>query len=159
MAPQNIHLTLKFLGAISPDAVAPIARVMREAGQNTPPFVLGVHGLGVFPNQKRVQIVWAGVTGDVTKLVELQKRLDGGLAGLGFAAESRAFTAHLTLARMREDASPAEREAAGNLVQATRFEGGDFAVDSISLIRSELRREGPLYTRIAAVPFSPLGPG
>ena len=150
VAPGSIHLTLKFLGGISQDTVSGVTQAMEEAALGTAPFRLGVSGLGVFPNEKRVQVVWAGVSGDIEGLTQLQKELDSLLAKLGFAPESRPFTAHLTLARMRDEASPSEREALGKLVYSTAFEGGDFQVASMSLMRSQLRREGPIYTRIAS---------
>ncbi len=151
VAPGSIHLTLKFLGGISPDSVAGVTGAMEEAAIGTSPFRLGLKGLGVFPNPRRVQVVWAGLTGDVAALTQLQKDLDTALAALGFAPESRSFTAHLTLARIRDEASPAEREAIGKLVESTQFEGGEFGVASFSLMKSQLRREGPIYSQMASV--------
>jgi 2'-5' RNA ligase len=153
VAPESIHLTLKFLGGISPDTVPGVTQAMEEAALGVSPLRLCVSGLGVFPNARRVQVVWAGLTGDTAELSQVQKDLDTALARLGFTPESRPFTAHLTLARMRDEASAAEREAVGKLVESTSFEGGDFVADSLSLMRSQLRREGPIYTRIASVPF------
>lgn len=154
VAPESIHLTLKFLGGISPDTVAGVKGAMEEAAIGTSPFRLGVGGLGVFPNPKRVQVVWAGLTGDMAALTQLQKDLDTALAALGFTPESRPFTAHLTLARMRDEASPAEREAIGKLVESTPFQGGDFGVATFSLMRSQLRREGAIYSQMASVPLN-----
>jgi RNA 2',3'-cyclic 3'-phosphodiesterase len=153
VAPESIHLTLKFLGGISPDTVSGVTQAMEEAVLGVAPFRLGVGGLGVFPDVKHVRVVWAGLTGDTAVLTQMQKDLDIALSRLGFTPESRPFTAHLTLARMRDEASPAERETVGKLVESTSFEGGDFVVDSLSLMRSQLRREGSIYTRMAAVPF------
>ncbi len=153
VAPQSIHLTLKFLGGISRDTVSGVTEAMEEAALGVSPLKLGVNGLGVFPNAKRVQVVWAGLTGDMATLIQVQKDLDTALARLGFTPESRPFTAHLTLARMRDEASATEREGVGKLVESTSFEGGEFVADSLSLMRSELRREGPIYTRVASVPF------
>lgn len=153
VAPESIHLTLKFLGGISPDTVSGVTQAMEEAALGVSPLRLGVRGLGVFPNGKRVQVVWAGLTGDTAELTQVQKELDSALARLGFTPESRPFTAHLTLARMRDEASAAEREAVGALVESTSFEGGEFVVYSLSLMRSQLRREGPIYTRLTSVPF------
>jgi 2'-5' RNA ligase len=150
------------MGATSPAAVASVIGVMEEATRGMTSLVIGVGGLGVFPNPLRVQVIWAGVTGDpgaLGALSALRKRLDDGLARLGFVPEARAFTAHLTLARIRDDASPADREAAGRRVQASAFEGDEFVVDSISLMRSELGREGPRYMRLAATRFGATAPG
>ncbi|OGO40476.1 MAG: 2'-5' RNA ligase [Chloroflexi bacterium RBG_16_57_8] len=150
VAPESIHLTLKFLGSISVSSIPDVTGVMEEAAFGIPPFRLGVRGLGVFPDARRVRVVWVGLDGELDELMQLQKRLDSGLASLGFAPESRPFTAHLTLARMRDEASPAEREAIGQLVSAASFEAGDFSVESVSLMKSQLTREGAIYSRLAS---------
>ena len=151
VAPESIHLTLKFLGNISVDSVPNIQEVMEEAALGVPPFRIGVGGVGVFPNPQRVQVIWAGLNGDLDKLIELQKLVDTGLSKLGFVPESRPFTAHLTVARIRDEARPTEREAAGKLAEATPFEAPSFTVETISLMRSQLRREGPIYNRVVSV--------
>ena len=83
VATDSIHLTLKFLGNISLDTVPKIRDVMEEASLYVPPFQIGINGLGVFPNLTHVQIIWAGVSGELTRLVELQKNIDSGLEKLG----------------------------------------------------------------------------
>ena len=153
VASEGIHLTLKFLGGISVDTIPQVTKIMGEAASGYTPFRLAVRGLGVFPSPGRAQVVWVGLEGEVERLAQIQKRLDSGLESLGFVPESRAFTPHLTLARMRDDASLAEREAMGKLVTATSFEAGDFVVESISLMKSQLTREGAIYSRLAAVPL------
>ena len=125
---------------------------MEEAAQGISPFPLEVEGLGVFPNLRRVQVVWVGVSGEVDKLAQLQQRLESNLAGLGFAPESRPFTPHLTLARLRDRASLDERQRFGQLIAGTKFETAySFQVDAISLMRSQLTREGAIYSRISSV--------
>ncbi len=149
--PDSIHLTLKFLGNITLDRTGEITRAMEEAAQGTPPFHLEVKGLGVFPNLKRVQVAWVGISGEVDKLGQLQQRIESNLARLGFAPESRPFTSHLTLARLRNRASLDERQGFGQLITGTRFEAGTIKVDAISLMRSQLTREGAIYSRISSV--------
>ena len=147
--PYGIHLTLKFLGNIAVDRVSEITGAMEEAAQGVSPFHLEVKGLGVFPNLKRVQVAWVGVTGEVDKLSQLQQRIESRLEPLGFASESRPFTPHLTLARLRERASLDERQRFGQLIAGTRFEVAyTFKVEAISLMRSQLTREGAIYSRI-----------
>ena len=153
VAPESIHLTLKFLGEISTDTVKGVTDVIEEAALGIPEFRLKVRGLGVFPDPRRVRVVWAGLEGEVDKLVELQKRLDRGLEKLGFVPESRPFTPHLTLARVRDDTPAVQRQSMAKLVESTAFEGGEFSVDSLSLMRSQLRREGAIYTRLVSVPL------
>jgi len=150
--PYSIHLTLKFLGNIAVDKISEITGAMEAAAQGISPFHLKVKDLGVFPNLRRVQVVWVGVSGEVDQLSRLQQGIESNLSPLGFTPESRPFTPHLTLARLREQASPDERQSFGQLIASTRFEAVyDFSVDSINLIRSQLTREGAIYSRISSV--------
>jgi 2'-5' RNA ligase len=150
--PYSIHLTLKFLGDVAADKTDAITKAMAEAVQGTSSFHLEVKELGAFPNLQRVQIVWVGVSGEVDKLVRLQQRLESGLEGLGFAPEGRRFTPHLTLARVRDQASPIERENLGQLIAATEFDAGhSFTVEAVNLMKSQLTREGPIYSRLSSV--------
>lgn len=149
--PDSIHLTLKFLGSIAVDTTAAITRAIEASVRGIKPFHLKVKELGVFPNLKRVQVAWVGISGEVDKLTRLQKHLESNLSPLGFAPESRSFTPHLTLARLNERASPDERQSFGQLIANTRFENGDIKVDAISLMKSQLTRAGAIYTRISLV--------
>ena len=150
--PQGIHLTLKFLGSITTDRISEITKAIEEAVQGISPFHLEVKNLGVFPNLRRVQVAWVGISGEVDKLNQLQKRIDFNLARLGFAPESRPFTPHLTLARLRNQASSPERQRFGQLIADTKSEiTYSLEVKAISLMRSQLTREGAIYSRINSV--------
>jgi 2'-5' RNA ligase len=149
---NNIHLTLKFLGDIDEKITGRITAVLEEAASGTSPFRLEISGLGVFPNPRRVQVVWVGLSGDIEKLGQLQKRIESGLVPLGFAAESRSFTPHLTLGRVRDRATTEERQDLGRLIEGMRFESGaGLKVDSVNLMKSQLTREGPIYSRLSSV--------
>jgi 2'-5' RNA ligase len=147
--PYSIHLTLKFLGGVDGARIGPVTAAMEEASQGIPPFSLKVEGLGAFPNLRRVQVVWVGVSGEVDRLAVLQQRLESNLAQLGFAPEKRRFTPHLTLARVRDRASAGEREGLGQLIASTEFEAHSFPVGAVSLMRSQLTREGAIYSRLS----------
>jgi len=150
--PYSIHLTLKFLGNVAVDRIGEITGAIGEAAQGMSPLYLEVKELGVFPNLRRVQVAWVGVSGEVDKLGQLQQRIESNLAHLGFAPESRPFTPHLTLARIRDQASPAERQRFGELIVSTRFETAyTIEVDAISLMKSQLTREGANYSRISSI--------
>jgi 2'-5' RNA ligase len=150
--PYSIHLTLKFLGNVDAGMTSQLTGAIAEAAQGVSPFNLEIRELGVFPNLRRVQVVWVGVSGEVEKLLQLQKGIESSLAKLGFAPESRAFTPHLTLGRVRERASADERQKLGELISGTRFEAENaFPVNAISLIRSQLTREGAIYSQISSV--------
>jgi 2'-5' RNA ligase len=150
--PAIMHLTLKFLGNISSGAVAGITAALEQACRGVAPFRLEINELGVFPNPRHVQVVWVGLSGDVEKLGLLQKRIDTGLSPLGYRSESRPFTPHLTLARVREEARPEDRQRLGELVAGAATERGDgFPVDVVHLMKSQLTSNGPIYSRLASV--------
>ena len=151
VSPDSIHLTLKFLGNIASDTIAATIRVMEKSALGITPFQLRAKDLGVFPNPKRVQVVWVGINGEVGKLTELQKRLDSNLAPLGFTPESRPFTPHLTLARLNNRATLEERQRLGKLIASTKFEDGNIEVATISLMQSQLTRAGAIHSRIGLV--------
>jgi 2'-5' RNA ligase len=145
-------LTLKFLGNIVEETVGKVTEAMEAAAEGASPFSLEVKELGVFPNLNRVQVVWVGVVGEVDKLAKLQQSIDSNLTPLGFAPESRPFTPHLTLARMRNEASLTERQKWGQLVAKTSFETSyTFEVNSVNLMRSQLTPQGAIYSRIGSV--------
>jgi 2'-5' RNA ligase len=148
--PNSIHLTLKFLGNIATEKITEITKAMEDATRDIPPFQLEVKELGVFPNLKRVQVAWVGLSGETDKLGQLQKGIESNLERLGFAPENRPFTPHLTLARIREQASLDERQRFGQLIADTKAQiNYIIKVDSTSLMRSQLTRQGAVYTRIS----------
>jgi len=150
--PNSIHLTLKFLGNISLDKAGDIISAIEKAATGITPFNLEVKGLGVFPNLNRAQVAWVGLSGELEQLSQLQQRLESNLVPLGFPPESRRFTPHLTLARVRDRASLEERNSFGRLIASTGFTTVyRFTVNSVHLMRSQLTREGAIYSRISSV--------
>ena len=149
--PYGVHLTLKFLGNIAIDRTGEITKAIEAAAQGMSPFRLEIKGIGVFPNLRRVQVAWVGISGEVDKLGQLQQRIESNLARLGFTPESRPFTPHLTLARLRDQASSDERQRFGQLIADTRFEAvHPIEVDAINLMKSQLTREGAIYDPISS---------
>jgi 2'-5' RNA ligase len=150
--PAGIHLTLKFLGNIAAAKTDAVTRAMTEAAQGIAPFHLEVKELGVFPNLRRVRVVWVGLDGELARLGELQRNLEARLVPIGFARESRPFTPHLTLARLREQAPPAEQQSFGQLIADTDLATAcSFDVEAVSLMQSQLTREGAVYRQISLV--------
>ena len=152
VATDSIHLTLKFLGNISAPKVADITSVMEQASQGINPFQLEVIEVGAFPNLRQPRVLWVGIKGAVDKLVGWQQRIDKGLIPLGFAKETRPFTPHLTLARLREGVSPGDRRDFGEMVAKTPAEVSyKFNVSSLSLMKSQLLPGGAVYSRLTEV--------
>jgi RNA 2',3'-cyclic 3'-phosphodiesterase len=148
--PNGIHLTLKFLGGVPADKIPEINRAIEEAARGIPRLKLAVTECGCFPNTRRPQVIWVGVTGDTPKLLELVKRLEESTAKLGFKPEGRPFTPHLTLARVRDTATPLERQTVGQAVEKLKVEiESDIDAESVCLMRSELTPRGAIYTRLS----------
>ena len=149
---KAIHLTLKFLGNIPSKQVTEITKAIEEAAQGISPFHLEIFELGAFPNLKQPRVLWVAIGGELDKLLGLQRNVDSALAPLGFAKEERSFAPHLTLARIRERASPIERKGLGEVVMSANFEiSYCLDVKDISLMRSQLTPSGPIYTRLSVV--------
>lgn len=149
--PENIHLTLKFLGNVAADRTAEITDSIETAAQKMAPFRLEIRGGGAFPDLTRLQVVWIGIKGEVAKLGQLQQSIETNLERLGFAAETRRFTAHLTLARLDRKVSPSERRSFGQLIAGAEFEAGNLEVDGVSLMRSQLTGQGAVYSRLSFI--------
>ena len=150
--PEDTHLTLQFLGDIDSALTGKITAAISEAVRGTHPFRLGINGMGVFPDPARVRIIWVGLAGDLKILGQLQKHVTSALTTLGFAAEIRPFTPHLTLGRVRDNAGPLERQNLGRLVGSLVNESESrFSINSVYLFKSKLTPLGPVHTRIGSV--------
>ena len=148
---ETIHLTLKFLGDINASDIEAVGAAMDRAVEETAPITLSVKGAGVFPGIKRPRVVWLGMGGQVPLLIALQKALDENLADAGFEKEKRPFKAHLTLGRVKGAIDAAMLGKA--LSEMMNFVSTPFVVDSILLIKSELKPSGPVYTKLIRTPL------
>ena len=152
VAPENIHLTLKFLGEVDATRQADLTAALQESASTFGPFTLTVRGLGCFPNARRPNVIWAGLDGQVPLAIELARRVEDAYHALGFARDSRPFSPHLTLGRIRREARPSDRAAIGTAVE--QFPAKDHGIivsDSVHLIRSVLTADGSIYTALATV--------
>jgi RNA 2',3'-cyclic 3'-phosphodiesterase len=147
--PGNIHLTLKFLGETRLSLIPSITSALNEISKSTPSLALSITEIGAFPDLRRVQVVWVGLTGNLNLLNQLQKNIETSISPLGFPTEKRVFVPHLTLARIRDTASLPDRQNLGALISRTRIDTPmKFTVGSISLIQSQLTPAGPIYTNL-----------
>jgi 2'-5' RNA ligase len=144
--PENLHVTLRFLGEIDGAMVAAVREAMGVTGASTPPFVMTVAGLGGFPSARAPRVVWAGVTEGAPALGALQARLERELVARGVPGEPRPFHGHVTLARARDPR--AGRRLAAALAGAA-MEFGGVRVARLSLLRSELDPRGARYEVLA----------
>ncbi len=152
VAPENVHLTLKFLGNVAAHRLEEIERAAREVCQKFSSLSLSFGGLGYFPNVRRPNVIWIGVGGDTAILGQLQRAIEENLIPLGFPSEGRDFSPHLTIGRVKRDAGSGEGRKLGQILSS--FEVGSLGqsrVESVSLMKSELHPWGAEYTRLASM--------
>ena len=155
---ENLHLTVKFLDEIREDQVQPITDAIGRASTTVAPFDIHLSGFGVFPNERKARIFWIGIEAGVDILRPLARAIDDQLLPLNFAREDRLFSAHITLARLREP-GPADRltKAASHV----NYQSGPIPVREIHLMRSVLSPAGAQYSILSTVPLlaPPIEPG
>jgi len=148
---DNLHLTLKFLGDVVDREIPQVCKVIRESCQSTVPFELEFEGIGGFPDDERPRVVWAGIISGGDFLIELVKRLETGLASLGFKPEPRDYRPHLTLGRARSgSASP---DVVEKIKRFKRRRLGILPVDQVRLYASFLDKEGTTYNVMDKILF------
>jgi 2'-5' RNA ligase len=150
--PERIHLTLKFLGDVSSEQIEDIRAALQTVAAGASTFRLQPKGCGAFPTIKQMRVVWVGLCGDDEPLGKLQKEVDAAMASLGFKPEDRPFRAHLTLGRVKGRQNLRALQEALTALQT--FEAEAFDVTELVLYKSELRREGALYTPLFRAAFA-----
>ena len=154
VVPENLHLTLKFLGDIDENSSWEIFKAVQSSIGDMPPFQLTVQSIGAFPADDRPRTIWMGVTDGNQEICEAHARIDQQLADLGYAIENRRFQPHLTIGRVRDKAS--QLSLVDVIQQHKEFVGGTSEVDKIVLFRSELGRGkngGPIYSKLGQSEF------
>jgi 2'-5' RNA ligase len=141
----NVHLTLKFLGNISPYQVEDVCRSLSQITEQAAPLDLRIGGTGCFPNDRNPRIIWVGLVNSSPRLRELHSSIDRELSKLGFAGESRPFSPHLTIGRVK---SRRNTVALAERLKTCEFRSEPFAVDQIILMKSELKSSGAVYSPI-----------
>ena len=146
--PQNIHLTLRFLGATDPDLVSARGAGLDDAAAVSAPFMLGIEGMGAFPGLRRPRVIWVGLQDPEERLVLLKEAVDRMLRPLGWEGEDRAFRPHLTLGRVRDGARP----PSGDWMLPTPDRS--FEVGALHLMESRLHPRGARYATLHSAPLS-----
>ncbi|HEY84882.1 MAG TPA: RNA 2',3'-cyclic phosphodiesterase [Chloroflexi bacterium] len=150
--PQQIHLTLQFLGDTPIARVEAISDALQLEVSSLSSLGLTLNGVGVFPNPKRPRIIWAGLGGEGDALKALHRAVISATQTVGFQAEKRPFKPHLTIGRVQKWAKSSDYAAIRQVIQRNPIaEIATFSVDHISLIRSQLKPTGPIYTQLARV--------
>jgi RNA 2',3'-cyclic 3'-phosphodiesterase len=154
VAPQNVHLTLKFLGDVSPANLKKLAESLKTEVVNHEKFNLSVGGFGTFPNTRRARIIWIGLVAPPA-LTTLLHCVEAVAEKLGYSSENRPFSPHLTIGRVGQNTSP------GNLQRIrTALEGtvigllGTVLVNAVHIFKSDLQPTGSVYTCLYSLPLN-----
>ncbi len=152
---RNIHLTLKFLGDVSPANMAVLMNILRAEVGRQQVFSLSIAGLGAFPSPRRPRVLWVGVEAP-PQLNALARLVESETRKLGYAPEERPFSAHLTLGRVSQNASPLEvGQVAETLAGMQVGLLGNAAVREVILFKSVLTPQGAEYSALLKVPLQP----
>jgi 2'-5' RNA ligase len=143
-APENLHITLDFLGDISPERVAIVERSMRVVASGIGPFSLTAEGGGVFPGTRNPRVLWVGFLEPLELVRQLQQNMGNALSGAGFPREDRPFHPHITVGRTRGALPPAWGERFVQVLSGKGF--GVVPVSSFTLYESRLGPGGAAYT-------------
>jgi 2'-5' RNA ligase len=152
VSPDGIHLTLKFLGDTPRSRVVEIESALQVACAGLEPFEFSVEGRGCFPNFRRPRVIWVAVREKSGVLTRLQAAVERTVAPLGWPTEGRSFSPHLTLGRVAKGADDRTTAAVGQAVEKCVVEQiGLQQVTGVSLIQSDLRPTGAVYSRLAHI--------
>lgn len=145
--PQNIHFTLRFLGNIQPSMVDKIYGEMEQIAFDS--FQIEVCRVGAFPTIRHPRVIWAGIQKNLDKLEMISRQLASRLRVLGFPSDSKAFSPHITLARVRSARNKVE--LASCMTELTDYMFGVLNLDCLKLKKSVLTPRGPIYTTLKEV--------
>ena len=150
LIPENLHLTLKFLGN-TPDGLLPaIKESLLSIATLYEPFYIKIYSTGVFPNKKYPRVIWTGIE-DSEILKKLNRDIEHFMSLLGYKKENKEYKAHLTLGRIRS-----HRGIINVISELDNYcdkEFGTFSADSVKLMKSELKPKGAEYSCLYDVKF------
>lgn len=153
--PEAVHITLRFLGDVHRSRVQELADMVRDAAERSGTFRLSLGEPGGFPGLSRPRVLWIGIEGETERLKRLQARVEGCAVRAGFESEQRKFRPHLTVGRVRKDATSREASDAGRAFRDIPLPSPrpDFPVTEVVLFRSHLGPRGATYERLATCPL------
>jgi 2'-5' RNA ligase len=151
--PQNVHITLKFLGNVDEERLPEVYAACERAATGIDPIDLEMRAIDCFPNRKSPRIVWLGIERGAEAVKRLRERVEAELTGIGFSPEEKLFRAHLTIGRVKGKGglSPLCRL----LDEKKNIFVGSMRAEKISVMKSKILPSGPEYTEMKAIPLVP----
>jgi 2'-5' RNA ligase len=150
---ENMHLTLKFLGDISPSSMDMLTQMLQAETDLFHCFDLRLLGIGSFPNLKRPRVIYVGIQAPAM-LETLQRGIESASRRLGYESEERGFSPHLTIGRVKQTVSATEQQTIRRALEEIKIDSlGTARVDSVHLYKSDLKPTGSGYTRLYSAPL------
>lgn len=150
VAPENIHLTIKFLGDIEEDKIEQIKQILDSISSRTKAFGISLFKLGAFPSLSHPRVIWAGIDKGCAEVEKIASITGGELEKVGFQKEERPFSAHLTLGRVL---SGKNKDGLKQKVLSLVVQAKSCALKHVTLFRSKLTPRGAIYTPIYTAAF------
>jgi 2'-5' RNA ligase len=145
--PENIHLTIHFLGNVRTEHVPAMEEPIRNLCLTYAPFHISLRGMGCFPHSRSPRVLWIGLEGDLDRMGRFRDSLQDLMKAFGVKVEKRTFKPHLTLGRFR-DANRSHRELEDLLAKYRDLAGPVSTLSELVLFKSDLRPGGAVYTRL-----------
>ena len=142
--PENIHITLRFLGNILPATAENIFAEMSKT--KFTPFPVQIKGLGAFPKPSYARVIWAAITKGANQLRSIYNQLEPRLRCLRFTPDSKGFSPHLTIARIRSGRN--KKQLAQFITENANYEFGVINAKCLRLEKSDLTPKGPFYSTL-----------
>jgi 2'-5' RNA ligase len=150
---HNVHLTLKFLGDVSPAGLEQLAGALQPEAAAHSVFPCQAGTLGAFPNPRRARVLWIGLEAPPA-LTALARGVEAVAARLGYLPETRPFSPHLTVGRVGQSAGVPDLQRIHTALEATPVGRlGTFSVQAVQIFKSDLQASGPVYTRLYSLPL------
>ena len=154
VAIQNIHLTLKFLGNVPPENTSVLKEILEREALSSSPFEIYMTSFGAFPNFQRPRVLVIKVQAPA-ELDALQHRIDSATAKAGYESESKPFSPHLTIGRVRDHIPASEISKIGKAFSELQIDSPvPCSVDSVHLYQSDLKPGGAVYTKLFSAPLT-----
>lgn len=151
--PQNVHLTLKFLGDVSSSNLDLIKQMLTAEAAQHKCFEMQMEGIGSFPNSRRPRVIWVGLRAP-TALESLQRGIETASARLGYATDEKGFSPHLTIGRVKQNLSALVIQHIRAELEKTKIGLlGVVRVDATHLFKSDLQPSGSVYTSLFSAPI------
>lgn len=150
--PENLHLTLKFLGDTPQHDLLRVQGHLRQALEGFTSFDIEVSGAGSFPDGRKPRIIWLGLKDTTGQLASLQDKVEAAMLSIGYTAEARPFKAHLTVGRVRQGLSVDTLQRIGQGIKQAEIDYlALWSCQAVQLMQSELKADGAIYSCLTQI--------